>query len=141
MRGGSFNNNRRNARCAYRNRNNPNNFNNNIGFRVVVSHTFAICRKCSLTKVKLPRLSKMAGCVLAGTLTLYGRWANIEESRSLGRSTSSPRRGTVVSLYPYFFFAGFAGAVLGLAFMGWIWRGRIRTVRRALVSGAQRGAE
>jgi mono/diheme cytochrome c family protein len=40
-----------------------------------------------------------------------------------------------------FFLAGFAGAVLGLAFMGWIWRGRIRTVRRALVSGAQRGAE
>jgi mono/diheme cytochrome c family protein len=39
-----------------------------------------------------------------------------------------------------FFLAGFAGAVLGLAFMGWIWRGRIRTVRRALVSSAQRGA-
>ena len=39
-----------------------------------------------------------------------------------------------------FVLVGFAGAVLGLAFMGWIWRGRIRTVRRALVSGAQRGA-
>jgi formylglycine-generating enzyme required for sulfatase activity len=37
MRGGSWNNNPRNARCAYRNRNNPNNFNNNIGFRVVLS--------------------------------------------------------------------------------------------------------
>jgi hypothetical protein len=35
MRGGSWNNNRRNARCAYRNRNNPDNFNNNVGFRVV----------------------------------------------------------------------------------------------------------
>jgi hypothetical protein len=38
LRGGSFNNNQRNVRCAYRNRNNPDNRNNNIGFRVVVSH-------------------------------------------------------------------------------------------------------
>lgn len=38
LRGGSFNNNQRNARCAYRNRNNPDNINNNIGFRVVASH-------------------------------------------------------------------------------------------------------
>ncbi|HKZ85455.1 MAG TPA: SUMF1/EgtB/PvdO family nonheme iron enzyme [Anaerolineae bacterium] len=37
LRGGSWNNNQRNARCAYRNRNDPNNFNDNIGFRVVVS--------------------------------------------------------------------------------------------------------
>jgi hypothetical protein len=35
LRGGAFNNNERNVRCAYRNRNNPNNRNNNIGFRVV----------------------------------------------------------------------------------------------------------
>lgn len=34
-RGGSWNNNRRNARCANRNRNIPDNFNNNVGFRVV----------------------------------------------------------------------------------------------------------
>jgi formylglycine-generating enzyme required for sulfatase activity len=40
LRGGAFNNNQNNARCAYRNRNNPNNRNNNIGFRVVVSHIF-----------------------------------------------------------------------------------------------------
>jgi formylglycine-generating enzyme required for sulfatase activity len=40
VRGGSWNNNQRNARCAYRNNNNPNNRNNNIGFRVVIaSHT------------------------------------------------------------------------------------------------------
>jgi formylglycine-generating enzyme required for sulfatase activity len=39
VRGGSFNNNQRNARCAYRNNNNnPDNRNDNIGFRVVVSH-------------------------------------------------------------------------------------------------------
>jgi hypothetical protein len=40
LRGGAFNNNPNNARCAYRNRNNPNNRNNNIGFRVVVSTFF-----------------------------------------------------------------------------------------------------
>ena len=38
VRGGAWNNNQRNARCAYRNRNNPDNRNNNLGFRVVVSH-------------------------------------------------------------------------------------------------------
>jgi len=37
LRGGSWNNNRNNARCAYRNRNEPDNFNNNIGFRLVCS--------------------------------------------------------------------------------------------------------
>jgi formylglycine-generating enzyme required for sulfatase activity len=40
VRGGAFNNNERNARCAYRNRNQPDNRNNNIGFRVVVSTFF-----------------------------------------------------------------------------------------------------
>ncbi|MEK9161980.1 MAG: SUMF1/EgtB/PvdO family nonheme iron enzyme [Chloroflexota bacterium] len=38
LRGGSFNNNQRNARGAYRNNNHPHNRNNNIGFRVVVSY-------------------------------------------------------------------------------------------------------
>jgi hypothetical protein len=39
LRGGSFNNNERNARCACRNDNDINNFNNNNnGFRVVASH-------------------------------------------------------------------------------------------------------
>ena len=40
LRGWSFNNNQRNARCAYRNNNNPDNRNDNIGFRVCVSHDF-----------------------------------------------------------------------------------------------------
>jgi len=40
LRGGSFNNNHRNVRCAYRNRNNPDNWNRNNGFRVVVAHDF-----------------------------------------------------------------------------------------------------
>ena len=38
VRGGAFNNNQNNARCAYRNNNHPDNRNDNIGFRVVVSH-------------------------------------------------------------------------------------------------------
>ena len=33
LRGGSWNNNQDNARCAYRNNNHPQNRNNNIGFR------------------------------------------------------------------------------------------------------------
>jgi hypothetical protein len=40
LRGGAFNNNTRNVRCAYRNRNNPNNDNRNNGFRVVVPTFF-----------------------------------------------------------------------------------------------------
>jgi formylglycine-generating enzyme required for sulfatase activity len=36
LRGGSWNNNANNCRSAYRNRNNADNRNNNIGFRVVV---------------------------------------------------------------------------------------------------------
>jgi formylglycine-generating enzyme required for sulfatase activity len=35
LRGGSWNNNARNCHTAYRNRNEPGNRNNNIGFRVV----------------------------------------------------------------------------------------------------------
>ena len=35
VRGGSFNNNRNNVRCAFRNRNDPDNTWNNNGFRVV----------------------------------------------------------------------------------------------------------
>jgi formylglycine-generating enzyme required for sulfatase activity len=35
LRGGNWNNNARNCRSAYRNSNNPDNRNNNVGFRVV----------------------------------------------------------------------------------------------------------
>ncbi|MBC8450058.1 MAG: SUMF1/EgtB/PvdO family nonheme iron enzyme [Chloroflexi bacterium] len=45
VRGGSWNNNQRNARCAYRNRNIPDNFNNNLGFRLVVSIALAVGRQ------------------------------------------------------------------------------------------------
>ncbi|NEQ73313.1 MAG: SUMF1/EgtB/PvdO family nonheme iron enzyme [Okeania sp. SIO2D1] len=36
LRGGSWNNNSRNCRCARRNNNNADNFNNNRGFRIVL---------------------------------------------------------------------------------------------------------
>ncbi|MCE7983900.1 MAG: hypothetical protein DYG89_22225 [Caldilinea sp. CFX5] len=39
LRGGAFNNNENNVRCANRNNNNPTNANNNVGFRVL-SHGF-----------------------------------------------------------------------------------------------------
>jgi cytochrome c2 len=40
-----------------------------------------------------------------------------------------------------FFLAGFGGTVLALALLGWLWRGRFRSVRRALVRVSERGAE
>lgn len=40
VRGGAFNNNERALRCAYRNNRNPNNRNDNQGFRVVLSTFF-----------------------------------------------------------------------------------------------------
>jgi hypothetical protein len=42
LRGGSWNNNRNNAHCANRNRNDPDIFNNNVGFRPVLSHVFLL---------------------------------------------------------------------------------------------------
>jgi formylglycine-generating enzyme required for sulfatase activity len=44
IRGGSWNNNQRNARCACRNRDLPDNFNNNIGFRMILSISLSPCR-------------------------------------------------------------------------------------------------
>ena len=40
-----------------------------------------------------------------------------------------------------FFLAGFAGAVVLLWLMGWAWQGRLRSVRRTMVTAAQRGGE
>jgi len=55
LRGGAFNNNERNVRCAYRNRNNSNNRNDNNGFRVWASHIFIVCRKCGAAPAVPPR--------------------------------------------------------------------------------------
>jgi RNA-directed DNA polymerase len=51
VRGGAFNNNERNVRCAYRNGNNPNNQNRNQGLRLVVAtlfHPAGIARRLRL---------------------------------------------------------------------------------------------
>lgn len=64
LRGGSWNNNERNARCAYRNDNEPDNFNNNIGFRVcamTLGYEKAGVRSCSLRAGKAIGLRTMAG--------------------------------------------------------------------------------
>jgi hypothetical protein len=42
LRGGSWNNNPGNCRSAHRNRNEPGNRNNNLGFRVVCSSAFTL---------------------------------------------------------------------------------------------------
>jgi len=47
LRGGAWNNNDNNVRCAIRNNNQPDNRNNNVGFRVV-SHGFPLaCMRCT----------------------------------------------------------------------------------------------
>ena len=60
LRGGTFNNNARNVRCAYRNNNDPDNRNNNIGFRVVLS-TWVAGNARRYTCVGATRL--MAACL------------------------------------------------------------------------------
>jgi hypothetical protein len=46
LRGGSWNNNQRNARVENRNNNNPDNANNNIGFRLVAHISGCSHRQC-----------------------------------------------------------------------------------------------
>jgi hypothetical protein len=46
LRDGAWNNNRNNARCANRNRDEPNERNNNIGFRCVRTEDRSECRSC-----------------------------------------------------------------------------------------------
>lgn len=68
VRGGAFNNNRNNVRCAVRNRNNPNNDWNNNGFRVV-SHGFPAVwipepnRARILRRLRLAQRGETAGAV------------------------------------------------------------------------------
>lgn len=59
LRGGSFNNNQDNARCANRNRNNPNNNFNNNGFRVVVRAFFCQIKAGNLRRGNLARRGEL----------------------------------------------------------------------------------
>ena len=54
LRGGAFNNNQNNVRCAIRNRNNPNNRNNNIGFRLVLSTFFTLPELPGVLSFEIP---------------------------------------------------------------------------------------
>lgn len=90
VRGGAFNNNQRNVRCAYRNRNNPNNRNRNNGFRVVVAHAFPFCRNCGAVKAASPRLEKRRDPFLA-VLRACGAGQIHKPPRPLGLSLG---RGT-----------------------------------------------
>ena len=54
LRGGAWNNNRRNVRCAYRNINNPHNRNNNVGFRVVLVGAACLSSGLRLRGLRLP---------------------------------------------------------------------------------------
>jgi len=67
LRGGAFNNNSRNARCSARNNNNPDNRNNNIGFRVVVSTLFRTPALLGGTFILPSRGEEWQGLLLAAS--------------------------------------------------------------------------
>lgn len=87
VRGGAFNNTSRNVRCAYRNDNNPNNRNDNIGFRVVASHDFFSGSRKYRAGMGLPGRGKKD----SATRSRLGqndvlRGANTKQACSLGSS-------------------------------------------------------
>jgi hypothetical protein len=61
VRGGAFNNHEDNVRAAFRNNNDPNNRNNNVGFRVVCAHIF--CGACILAPAGNVTDRSNDGCV------------------------------------------------------------------------------
>ncbi|MEI7940709.1 MAG: SUMF1/EgtB/PvdO family nonheme iron enzyme [Verrucomicrobiota bacterium] len=92
LRGGSWNNSADNARCAYRNRNNPDNRNRNIGFRVVASTSFR--------RSDGPRGRPCRNCRAGGTASFPaeakngGVWSRPRlELPPAGEITAAPRPG------------------------------------------------
>jgi hypothetical protein len=66
LRGGSWNNNRDNARCAYRNDNNPDNDNDNNGFRLATRASRPPeMRRDALSRSKGDALSRSKGDALS----------------------------------------------------------------------------
>ena len=63
VRGGAWNNTTENCRASYRNRNDPDNRNNNLGLRLVraVPHTQARQRKCTPITVGVPSVGVLNG--------------------------------------------------------------------------------
>jgi hypothetical protein len=82
LRGGSWNNNRNNARCAIRNRNNPDNFNNNVGFRLVLSHNIFPLPEAPLRSGTTVEANISAGLIPA-------------QDRILGKYSTCPTPGFV----------------------------------------------
>jgi hypothetical protein len=83
LRGGAFNNEDRNVRCAYRNRNNPNNWNRNIGFRLSV-RTFFLHRNCPTFRLTGFRAEVKNGGAYSGPHPALG---------GIGRITTVPPPG------------------------------------------------
>ncbi|MGB8645687.1 MAG: SUMF1/EgtB/PvdO family nonheme iron enzyme [Anaerolineae bacterium] len=80
-RGGSFNNNQNNVRCAYRNRNNPDNLNNNMGFRVALSHVFLSYRKYGASRIPIRRRGLKNGLACSWPRSAHdGRAGQIQNS-------------------------------------------------------------
>jgi hypothetical protein len=81
LRGGAFNNNQRNARCAYRNHNNPNNRNRNKGFRVAAAHFSLSAQRLAGNVVRLRLddrgIERKRGLSLAAPASLDAGRANI----------------------------------------------------------------
>jgi len=94
VRGGAFNNEDRNVRCAYRNRNNPNNRNRNIGFRVVVVlvSRFSCLAKMSARPEQVEgfaveaQLEKWRGAFLANLLMGLGKYRRAARPRPSGHA-------------------------------------------------------
>ncbi|MBX3059957.1 MAG: SUMF1/EgtB/PvdO family nonheme iron enzyme [Anaerolineae bacterium] len=83
VRGGSWNNHRHNLRCANRNRNTPDNRNNNVGFR---------CANTGWRPAKIPQSLLGAAAVSAGALPdawrcgLPRQWGGRPASESSARA-------------------------------------------------------
>ncbi|MFP4349190.1 MAG: SUMF1/EgtB/PvdO family nonheme iron enzyme [Desulfococcaceae bacterium] len=94
LRGGAYNNNSDNLRCAYRNRNNPNNRNDNIGFRCVCAHNFSGLRKWHSATARCPRLKIGA---IRSRLRLDPKTRQIGSARLLLRHLPRLRRASAAS--------------------------------------------
>ncbi len=102
LRGGAFNNNQHNARCAYRNNNHPDNRNDNIGFRVVVSHDSHTSPEMRLSfRTEPPRRRLRAGPALALAVLHFQQCkrANTEQARASFFSEPSASRPLLVTHY------------------------------------------
>lgn len=82
MRGGAFNNNDNNLRCAYRNNNDTTNRNNNIGFRVVASHI--------IDEGYEEACQKFGGITVLPTRSFDGAVIVLAMPRGMGKYTSAP---------------------------------------------------